>query len=47
MVIGQAAQVMPETNRVTVFDAAHAEVQSMVRRDTTAAANSFFIGISS
>jgi hypothetical protein len=38
---------MPGTDRVTVFDAAHAETQSMVRRDTTAAVNSDFIGISS
>jgi hypothetical protein len=47
IVMGQAAQVMPGTDRVTVFDTAHAEVLSVVRRDTTAAANSFVIGISS
>jgi hypothetical protein len=30
-VIGQTGQVMPGTVRVTVFDAAHAETDNMVR----------------
>jgi hypothetical protein len=46
MVIGHAAQLMPGTDSVTVFDAPHAELQSVARRQTPAAVNSFFIGIS-